>query len=147
MSLHVLHSKLWKSEIPFTPDNDSTPVVVDYVDDNSVPAYIEGSTVSFSCLPGFELIEPNSATCTENGEWIPEPTGIMCNNMSLEGEHTIMHKSVLWPTPTPTCNNSIVMHFHNYHTESATGVFDLHVPLGCKRKSVCWEYCCLHIHT
>ena len=56
--------------IPFTPDNDSTPIVVDYVDDNSVPAYIEGSTVSFSCLPGFKLIGPNSATCTENGEWV-----------------------------------------------------------------------------
>ena len=92
-------------EIPVTPDNESAPVVVDYVDNNSVPAYIEGSTVSFSCLPGFELIGPNSATCTENGEWVPEPTGIMCNNTSLEGECTIMHKSV----PTPDLRGLIII--------------------------------------
>ena len=91
-------------EIPFTPDNESAPVVVDYVDDNSVSAYIEGSTVSFSCLPGLEVIGPNSATCTENGEWVPEPTGIMCNNMSLEGECTIMHKSL----PSPDLRGLII---------------------------------------
>ena len=84
-------------EIPFIPDNESAPSVVNYVDDTTVPAFIEGSTVSFSCPPGFELIGPNSVTCTENGEWVPEPTGIMCNSMSLEGQYTIMHRSLPYP--------------------------------------------------
>ena len=41
---------------------------------------IEGSTVRFSCPPELVLVGPNSATCTENGEWEPDPSGLMCND-------------------------------------------------------------------
>ena len=39
---------------------------------------VEGSSITFSCPPGFTLIGPNSATCTKNGEWEPDPSGLMC---------------------------------------------------------------------
>ena len=55
---------------------DSVPRVVGY--DDLIP--VEGSTVRFSCPPGLELIGPDSATCTGNGEWGPDPRGIMCND-------------------------------------------------------------------
>ena len=41
---------------------------------------IEGSTVRFSCPPELVLVGPNSAICTENGEWEPDPSGFMCND-------------------------------------------------------------------
>ena len=40
---------------------------------------VEGSTIRFSCLAGLELTGPNSAACTGNGEWEPDPSGVMCN--------------------------------------------------------------------
>ena len=58
-----------------TCNSDLVPTVVGY--DDLVP--LEGSTVTFSCPPGWELVGPNSATCTKNGEWGPDPSGIMCN--------------------------------------------------------------------
>ena len=60
----------------FTLSNYSLPSVVGY--DDIVP--VEGSTVSFTCPPGLALTGPNSATCTGNGEWEPDPREIMCNN-------------------------------------------------------------------
>ena len=39
---------------------------------------IEGATFNFSCPPGLALIGPNSTTCTENGEWEPDPSGLTC---------------------------------------------------------------------
>ena len=54
--------------------NHYIPKVVGY--DNLL---IEGSTITFSCPPGSMLIGPNSATCTDSGEWEPDPSGLMCN--------------------------------------------------------------------
>ena len=68
--------------------NDTVPRVESY-DDNIMVPTLEGSTVSFTCPPGFMLTGPDSATCAESGEWEPDPRGIMCNNsniiMSSEG--------------------------------------------------------------
>ena len=41
---------------------------------------VEGSTVAFSCPPGLKLIRPTSATCIKNGEWQPDPKGLVCND-------------------------------------------------------------------
>ena len=30
---------------------------------------IEGRTIRFSCPPGLEITRPNSATCTDKGQW------------------------------------------------------------------------------
>ena len=54
---------------------DSVPQVVDY--GSIVP--VDGSTVSFSCPPGFLLTGSSSATCTANGEWEPDTRDLMCN--------------------------------------------------------------------
>ena len=54
---------------------DSIPTIVE-IDD--IP--VEGSTIRFSCPPGLELVGPNSAICTENGEWGPDLSGFMCND-------------------------------------------------------------------
>ena len=45
--------------------------------DDLIP--VEGSTIRFSCPPGLELTGPDSATCTEYGEWEPDPSGLTCN--------------------------------------------------------------------
>lgn len=59
---------------------DSVPRVECY---DGIP--VEGRTVTFSCPPGLELIGPNSATCTENREWGPDLSGLMCND-SAKGQ-------------------------------------------------------------
>ena len=41
---------------------------------------VEGTTIKFSCPPGLVITGPNSATCTENGEWEPDPSGVTCND-------------------------------------------------------------------
>ena len=41
---------------------------------------VEGTTIWFSCPPGSVITGPNSATCTENGEWEPDPSGVTCND-------------------------------------------------------------------
>jgi hypothetical protein len=66
---------------------DSVPAIVG-IDDNDIP--VEGNTITFSCPPGLELIGPNSATCTGNGEWGPDLSGLMCNDS----------------VSAPMCNNS-----------------------------------------
>ena len=57
--------------------NDSTPKIEGY--DDLIPGPVEGSTIRFSCPPGLELTGPDSATCTEYGEWEPDPSGLTCN--------------------------------------------------------------------
>ena len=52
------------------------------IDDNDIP--VEGYTITFSCSPGLELIGPSSATCTGNGEWGPDLSGLMCNGKFLQ---------------------------------------------------------------
>ena len=76
----------------FTVSNDS-----DYKDSRSVPNIdgydglpIKGSTIMFSCPPGLELIGSNSSTCTENGEWEPDPKGIVCNDSSSDTEGYVL---------------------------------------------------------
>ena len=59
-----------------TCNNDSIPRVIGY-DDLQLAS--EGSMVTFSFPLGRELVGPNSATCTRNGEWGPDPRGVMCN--------------------------------------------------------------------
>ena len=56
---------------------ESVPRVAGY--DDVIP--VEGTTIMFSCPPGLVLIgfSSNSATCTENGEWEPDPSGVTCN--------------------------------------------------------------------
>ena len=40
---------------------------------------MEGCTIIFSYPPGLGLTGPNSATCTGNGEWEPDPSWLTCN--------------------------------------------------------------------
>ena len=84
----------------FTASNDSdyrhsAPKVVGY---NDLPI-LEGSNITFSCPPGLELIGPNSSTCAENGEWKPDPRGLLCNdsssNTDSEGQCTCMGNIML----------------------------------------------------
>ena len=51
----------------------------------------EGRTITFSCPPGFILIGPNSATCTENEEWEPDFAGLMCNNSGKYYVSVVFH--------------------------------------------------------
>ena len=39
---------------------------------------VEGNTIRFSCPPGLVIVGPDSATCTEDGEWEPDPSGLWC---------------------------------------------------------------------
>ena len=55
--------------------NDSVPNIEGY-DGLSV----EGSTIRFSCPPGLVLSGSNSATCTVNGEWEPDPRQLICTS-------------------------------------------------------------------
>ena len=59
-------------ELYLSTVNDSLPNIEDYYGENIV--------ITFSCPPGFMLVGPNSATCTRNGEWEPNLTGVMCSN-------------------------------------------------------------------
>ena len=70
-------------------DNDTIPRVEDY---NDMEPTLEGHTVSFSCPPGFVLMGPGSVVCTQNGVWEPDLRGITCNNATLEGQCTMLHK-------------------------------------------------------
>ena len=55
---------------------DSVPKVLDY---DGLP--IEGNTIRISCSLGMILIGPNSTTCTGNGEWEPDPSGLLCGGI------------------------------------------------------------------
>ena len=63
-------------ELLFALSNDSN--VPNVVGDDSMP--IEGSTITFSCPLGSVLIGSNSATCSRNGEWEPDPSQLICND-------------------------------------------------------------------
>ena len=53
-------------------------VIMDYKDPS-----VEGSTIKFSCPPGFALTGPSTAVCTQNGDWEPDPREAMCKGNSL----------------------------------------------------------------
>lgn len=63
-------------ELLSTVSNDSVPNIVGY--DNLIP--VEGSIVTFICLPGLVLNGSNSAICTKKGEWEPDPSWLTCND-------------------------------------------------------------------
>ena len=65
---------------PELVSNDSVPKVVGY--DDIIP--VEGTTIWFSCPPGLVITGPNSATCMENGEWEPDPSGVTCNDSKVK---------------------------------------------------------------
>ena len=69
----------------------------DYNDSRYLPKFnieghgglpVEGSTIVFSCPPE---LGPISATCTENGEWKPDPSGLMCNDSSSSTAGYCLH--------------------------------------------------------
>ena len=57
------------------PMMNSSVKVVDY-GDNDLSADI-GTIVNLTCLPDLSLVGPNSIACTGNGEWQPDPSGVM----------------------------------------------------------------------
>ena len=63
-------------------NNSQTPDILGY--DNLKP--VKGSTVTFSCPPGLELNGSNSATCTGNGEWEPDPSWLTCYESDSQGK-------------------------------------------------------------
>ena len=69
-------AKCGHPELLSTVSNESVPNVVGY--DDIIP--VEGTTIRFSCPPGLVITGPNSATCKENGEWEPDPSGVKCGD-------------------------------------------------------------------
>ena len=55
-----------------------TDVIIESFED---PA-LEGENITFSCHDGLMLVGPNSATCTRNGEWEPDPREANCTGVS-----------------------------------------------------------------
>ena len=55
--------------------NDSLPNIEDY---DGLP--VQNTMITFSCPPGFMVVGPNLATCTEDGEWEPNLGDVMCSN-------------------------------------------------------------------
>jgi hypothetical protein len=41
---------------------------------------IEGQSITVTCAPGQILNGSSSSTCTENGEWEPDPREVECTN-------------------------------------------------------------------
>ena len=70
-TLMVLHHDVAKCGHPLI---GSPLKVIGY---DGLPADI-GTTIDFTCPPDLSLIGPTSATCTGNGEWTPDPSGVMC---------------------------------------------------------------------
>lgn len=51
-----------------------------YVPDFNESAVSVGTTVSFNCSePGQVLVGPNTATCMESGQWVPDPSQLKMN--------------------------------------------------------------------
>ena len=90
-------------EVLFTASNESVPkVFVNTVD--FIP--VEGSTVVFSCPPGFELIGPDTAICTENGKWEPDPGALICNYSSSQGNTVHVHYNIIQVNCLPYSESS-----------------------------------------
>ena len=52
------------------------PVVM--INGSQETPYREGQFITYTCPPGRVLDGSNSSTCTENGEWEPDPGGLAC---------------------------------------------------------------------
>ena len=72
--------------------NDSVPMV-EALGDTDLP--VQGTTFTFRCLPGRALIGPNSTTCTETGEWEPDPSEAVCIGKSGMVKHFKLSSSIL----------------------------------------------------
>ena len=66
------------------PANDSVPAL-EALGDSDLP--VQGTTFTFRCPPGWVLMGPNSTTCTETGEWEPDPSEAMCMGKSGMVKH------------------------------------------------------------
>ena len=75
-----------------TPGNDSVPMV-EALGDTDLP--VQGTTFTFRCPPGRALIGPNSTTCTETGEWEPDPSEAMCMGKSDTMKHFKFHNNYI----------------------------------------------------
>ena len=75
---------------------NSSVKVVDY-GDNDLSADI-GTIVDLTCPPDLSLVGPNSIACIENGEWEPDPSGVMC----IKGNELIklVSSNKTWPVLT-----------------------------------------------
>ena len=50
------------------------------VTEYSDPA-LEGDSVTFGCPHGLIMVGSNTSTCTENGQWNPDPTTATCKGV------------------------------------------------------------------
>ena len=57
-------------------------IISGYID----PA-VEGTTVTFQCIPGLILNGINSSMCMENGEWEPALYGVYCSGILFSKQH------------------------------------------------------------
>ena len=57
---------------------NSSVKVVDYGDNDLSRSADIGAIVSLTCPPYLSLVGPDSIACTGNGEWQPDPSGVMC---------------------------------------------------------------------
>ena len=44
---------------------------------------LEGTNITFSCLPELILTGPGTSTCMGNGEWEPDPREVECKGNSM----------------------------------------------------------------
>ena len=75
-----------------TPGNDSVPMV-ETLGDTDLP--VQGITFTFRCPPGRALVGPNSTTCTETGEWEPDPSEAVCTGKSGTVKHFKLSSSII----------------------------------------------------
>ena len=62
----------------------------------SYPA-TEGTTAVFSCSrSGYELTGPQSAMCTRNGEWAPDPRQVQCQGMIITSIIIMMFQCIIY---------------------------------------------------
>ena len=55
-----------------------------YILDYSEPAVV-GTTISFNCSePGHVLVGPNTTTCTDDGQWVPDPNLLLMNCKGMQ---------------------------------------------------------------
>ena len=62
-----------------------------YILDYSEPAVV-GTTVSFNCSqPGKVLIGPNTVTCMDGGQWIPDPSQLQMSCIGIRNNSYIQY--------------------------------------------------------
>ena len=64
----------------YAPAVESSLYILGY----NEPAVV-GTAISFNCSePGKVLTGPNSATCTEDGQWVPDPSQLQMNCKGIQ---------------------------------------------------------------